>query len=158
EAAVTVLGNHDLHLLAVAAGVREAGPDDTFDDILAAPDRDGLLDWLRHLPLLHHDAALGYTMIHASLPPQWGLAQAAAHAAEVEAVLRSDEYVAFLRDMYGGRPDLWSEDLRGIDRLRFILNCFTRLRLCDAQGRIYLKEKGSPFGRDDALLPWFDIP
>lgn len=158
EGAVTVLGNHDLHLLAVAAGARDAGPGDTFDAILAAPDRDALLDWLRHLPLLHHDAALGYTMIHAGLPPQWGLAQAVAHAAEVEAVLRSDDYVVFLRDMYGGKPDRWSEDLRGIDRLRFILNCFTRLRLCDAQGHIYLKEKGSPFGRDDDLRPWFDIP
>jgi len=156
--AVTVLGNHDLHLLAVAAGVRDAGPGDTFEEILAAPDRDALLDWLRQRPLLHHDAALGYTMIHAGLPPQWDLAQAAACAAEVEAVLRAPDHSAFLRAMYGSKPDHWSEELRGIDRLRFILNCLTRLRLCDAEGRIHLKEKGSPFGRTDDLKPWFDIP
>ncbi|MBK8164274.1 MAG: symmetrical bis(5'-nucleosyl)-tetraphosphatase [Gammaproteobacteria bacterium] len=158
DRAVTVLGNHDLHLLAIATGTREPGPGDTFGDILAAPDRAELIDWLRRLPLLHQDAALGYTMIHAGLPPQWDLAQAAARAAEVEAVLSSDDYVAFLRDMYGGKPDRWSEDLRGTDRLRFILNCYTRLRFCDVQGRIHLKEKGSPFGRDDGLKPWFDIP
>jgi bis(5'-nucleosyl)-tetraphosphatase (symmetrical) len=158
ENAVTVLGNHDLHLLAVAAGTRDPGPGDTFDGVLAAPDRAELIDWLRRCPLLHHDAALGYTMIHAGLPPQWGLAQAARCAAEVEAVLRSDSYTDFLRDMYGGKPDLWSDDLRGTDRLRFILNCFTRLRFCDGAGRVYLKEKGSPFGRGDELRPWFDTP
>ncbi|MGE3480098.1 MAG: symmetrical bis(5'-nucleosyl)-tetraphosphatase [Gammaproteobacteria bacterium] len=158
DRAVTVLGNHDLHLLAIATGTRKPGPGDTFDDILAAPDRDALIDWLRRLPLLHHDAALGYTMIHAGLPPQWDLALAADRAAEVEAVLRSDDHVAFLRDMYGGKPDLWSESLRGTDRLRFILNCYTRLRFCDAEGRIHLKEKGSPFERDDDLRPWFESP
>jgi bis(5'-nucleosyl)-tetraphosphatase (symmetrical) len=157
DRAVTVLGNHDLHLLAIAAGTRAPGEGDTFDAILAAPDRAELIDWLRCCPLLHHDAALGYTMLHAGLPPQWGLAQAARCAAEVEAVLRADDYTAFLRDMYGGKPDLWSEDLRGTDRLRFILNCFTRLRFCDAERRIHLKEKGSPFGRTDDLKPWFDI-
>ncbi len=158
DRAVTVLGNHDLHLLAIATGTREPGPGDTFGDILAAPDRAELIDWLRRLPLLHHDAGLGYTMIHAGLPPQWDLAQAAGCAAELEAVLRSDDYVAFLRDMYGGKPDWWSEDLRGTDRLRFILNCYTRLRFCDAHGRIHLKEKGSPFEREDDLKPWFEFP
>lgn len=158
DRAVTVLGNHDLHLLAIAAGTRDPGPEDTFDAVLAAPDRIELIDWLRRCPLLHHDAALGYTMVHAGLPPQWGLAQAARCAAEVETVLRSDDYAAFLRDMYGGKPDRWSEDLRGTDRLRFILNCYTRLRFCDAEGRVQLREKGSPFGRSDDLKPWFDIP
>ncbi len=158
DSAVTVLGNHDLHLLAVAAGTRAPGPGDTFDAILAASDRIELIDWLRRCPLLHHDAALGCTMLHAGLPPQWGLDQAADCAAEVETVLRSEDYIAFLRDMYGGKPDLWSKDLRGTDRLRFILNCFTRLRFCDAEGRIHLKEKGSPFGRSDGLVPWFDVP
>lgn len=158
DRAVTVLGNHDLHLLAVATGTREPGPGDTFDAVLAAPDRDELIDWLRRQPLLHHDATLGYTLIHAGLPPQWDLAQAARCAGEVESMLRSDSYTDFLCDMYGGKPDLWSEELRGTDRLRFILNCFTRLRFCDADGRIHLKEKGSPFGRGDELRPWFDIP
>ena len=158
DSAVSALGNHDLHLLAIAAGTREPGPGDTFDAILAAPDRTELIDWLRRCPLLHHDAALGCTMLHAGLPPQWDLGQAADCAAEVEAVLRSNDHVAFLRDMYGGKPDLWSKDLRGTDRLRFILNCFTRLRFCDAEGRIHLKEKGSPFGRSDGLVPWFDVP
>lgn len=158
DCAVTVLGNHDLHLLAIAAGTRDPGPGDTFHAILAAPDRDGLIDWLRRRPLLYHDAALGHTLIHAGLPPQWDLALAARCAGEAEAVLRSDGYTDFLRDMYGGQPDLWSERLHGIDRLRFILNCYTRLRFCDAEGRIHLKEKGSPFGRSDGLTPWFDIP
>lgn len=158
ERAITVLGNHDMHLLAVAAGAREANPHDTFHDVLSAPDRDELMAWLRQRPLMHHDPALGYTMVHAGLAPQWDLDTARRCAAEVEAELRSGAYVSFLRDMYGSEPDRWSDTLTGTGRLRFILNCFTRLRFCDAHGRLRLKEKGSPFGRNDGLIPWFEAP
>lgn len=158
DAAVTVLGNHDLHLLAAAEGLRKAGPRDTFADVLAAPDRDELLAWLRERPLLHRDVARNTVLVHAGLAPQWDIDQAAACAAEIEAALRSDAYRDFLADMYGDRPDLWSDDLTGMDRLRFALNCFTRLRLCDRSGRLHLKDKGGAFGRRDGLVPWFALP
>lgn len=156
--AITVLGNHDLHLLATAAGSRRQNPLDTFDKVLAAPDREVLVDWLRQRPLLHQDADSAFVLIHAGLAPQWDIPQAKSCAAEVEATLRADGYRAFLAAMYGDRPDLWRDDLRGIDRLRFSLNCFTRLRLCDRDGRLHLREKGGPWGRSDALVPWFDAP
>lgn len=156
--AVTVLGNHDLHLLAVASDTRKPNPKDTLHEVLEASDREQLVDWLRTRPLLHEDAELGYVLIHAGLAPQWDIATAAACAVEVEAVLRSPAYRDFLGKMYGDRPDLWSDGLAGSDRLRFILNCFTRLRMCDAAGRLFLREKGGPWGRSDGLLPWFDVP
>ncbi len=158
DRAITVLGNHDLHLLAAASGTRRPNPQDTFDDILSAPDRDLLIDWLRRLPLLHEDAALGVVMVHAGLAPQWTIARAQACATEVEAALRADDYRDFLAAMYGDRPDRWSDDLAGIDRLRFSLNCFTRLRMCDRDGRLHLREKGGPWNRDDDLVPWFAVP
>lgn len=157
-AAHCVLGNHDLHLLAVAAGCERYRDSDTFADVLAAPDRDELLNWLRHLPLLHHDAATGFTMIHAGLPPQWDLAQASACAAEVEAVLRGPVRDEFLRQMYGNEPDSWLDALSGMPRLRFITNCFTRLRYCDAEGRLALEEKGAPGSQPAPWLPWFTVP
>ncbi len=156
--AITVLGNHDLHLLAAAAGGRRPNPLDTFDEVLTVPDRDDLIDWLRHRPLLHQNADSTCIMVHAGLAPQWDIARAKACAAEVEAALRSDDYRDFLAAMYGDRPDLWSDDHQGIDRLRFSLNCFTRLRLCDRDGRLHLREKGGPWGRSDGLVPWFDAP
>jgi bis(5'-nucleosyl)-tetraphosphatase (symmetrical) len=156
--AVTVLGNHDLHLLAVAEGRDRYRYNDTFDDVLNAPDGDELLDWLRHRPLLHHDARLGYTLIHAGLPPQWDLAQAEACAAEVEAVLRGRRYGEYFEHMYGNQPELWSDDLTGWERLRFITNCFTRLRYCDKDGRLALEEKGAPGSQTNGYLPWFAVP
>lgn len=157
--AVTVLGNHDLHLLAVAAAEAKHKSLDTLDDILAAPDRDELLDWLRHQPLLHHDQTLGYTLIHAGLPPQWDLARAQSCAAELAAVLRDGHaYRELFRHMYGDQPDLWSDELRGFDRLRFITNCFTRLRFCDIEGRLKLKYKGKLGSAPDGICPWFRAP
>lgn len=153
-----VLGNHDLHLLAVAAGCGRYRDSDTFEDVLAAPDRDELLSWLSHVPLLHHDAVTGCTMIHAGLPPQWDLAQATACAAEVEAVLRGSTRDEFLRQMYGNEPSLWSDELRGMPRWRFITNCFTRLRYCDAHGRLALAEKAAPGSQPAQWLPWFAVP
>jgi bis(5'-nucleosyl)-tetraphosphatase (symmetrical) len=160
SAAITVLGNHDLHLLAVATTPSEPRkPQDTLDSILRAPDRDELLDWLRRQPLLHHDPRLGYTMIHAGLPPQWDLKTAQACAHELQAVLRdADSSKALFTHMYGNKPNLWSADLHGFERLRFITNCFTRLRFCDAEGRLDLKYKGRIDEAPKHLMPWFEVP
>lgn len=156
-AAVSVLGNHDLHLLAVAHG-RRPGRRDTLAPVLAAPDRAELLDWLGQRPLMHSDAALGYAMVHAGLPPQWSLEEALVHAREAESVLRGAALAEFLRQMYGDKPDRWSAALTGHARIRFIVNCFTRLRYCDADGRLAAAPKGTPGTQDAGLMPWFAVP
>ena len=157
--AVSVLGNHDLHLLAAAHGIHPGSVDgDTLVPILAAPDREELIDWLRRLPLLHYDGELGYLMVHAGLPPQWNLELAERCAAEVETVLRGNQLEAFLSRMYGNKPKLWSEKLEGWDRLRFIINCFTRMRFCDRDGRLELKCTGPPGSQPDGFFPWYEIP
>ncbi len=156
--AVTVLGNHDLHLLASARLPHYRKHKDTLHQIHDAEDGDELLDWLRRRPLLHHDPDSGYTLIHAGLPPQWDLQQASACAREVETVLRSEDYGHFFEVMYGDEPSQWSEDLSGNERLRFIVNCFTRLRYCDAQGRLALQEKGPPGSQPAGFRPWFAWP
>jgi bis(5'-nucleosyl)-tetraphosphatase (symmetrical) len=159
DAAVTVLGNHDLHLLAIARGAAHLRPADrSLAPVLAAKDRDALLDWLQSRPLLHHDAALGVTMLHAGLPPQWDIALARRCAAEFEAALRSEHSGRLLAAMYGNQPDLWRDDLEGMDRLRFITNALTRLRVCDASGRMLLKLKGPPRAMPAAAIPWFEAP
>jgi bis(5'-nucleosyl)-tetraphosphatase (symmetrical) len=158
DRAVVVLGNHDLHLLAVAAGKQTLHPKDTLQEVLSAPDCGLNLAWLRTRPLLHHDQALGFTMIHAGLPPAWDLATAQACAREVEAVLAGPDYPAFFQEMYGDRPDRWSPHLEGYARLRFITNCLTRLRYCDTKGRLALKEKGPPGTQSPGFLPWFEVP
>lgn len=156
--AVTVLGNHDLHLLALAQGFVPRHRHDTLDDILTASDREELLDWLRERPLLHHDPRSGRTLIHAGLPPQWDLALAQQCAAEAQGMLRSDGYRDFLVHMYGNEPDVWDDSLEGWDRLRFIVNCFTRLRYCDAGGQLCLEAKGEPGTQPAGTLPWFEVP
>jgi bis(5'-nucleosyl)-tetraphosphatase (symmetrical) len=156
DAAVTVLGNHDLHLLAVAHGVSRTRRRDTFGDVLGAPDRDELLDWLRRQPLLHREG--GFYLIHAGLPPQWSAEEAERHAAEVEAVLAGEDYPEFFRHMYGDQPDLWSDSLEGWDRLRFITNCLTRIRYCEHDGRVDFKQKGAPGSQPPLLMPWFAVP
>jgi bis(5'-nucleosyl)-tetraphosphatase (symmetrical) len=156
--ALVVLGNHDLHLVAAAHDPAHRRPKDTFGDVLAAPDGAELLDWLRRRPLLHHDAALGYTLVHAGLAPQWDLAAAERCAREVEAALVGEDAGALIAQMYGDRPDLWSETLTGIDRLRFCINCFTRVRFVDADGRLALEHKGGPGTQPAGLLPWFEHP
>jgi bis(5'-nucleosyl)-tetraphosphatase (symmetrical) len=150
DVAITVLGNHDLHLIAAAYGKTLDHDDHTLDAILAAPDRDELVDWLRCRPLLHHDADLGYTLVHAGLPPQWDLATAQRCAREVETVLCSDRIKDFLAHLYGNKPRRWSRKLQGWDRLRFIVNSLTRMRYCDHKGR--------PGTQPATLLPWFDVP
>ena len=159
NAAVTVLGNHDMHLLAVALAGEQRKSKDTLDAILKAPDRDELLHWLRHRPLLHHDAGLNYTMIHAGLAPQWDLATAQACAGEVEAALRDDDGCEDLfENMYGDKPTRWSDDLRGHERLRFITNCLARLRYCRSDGHVDMKFKGTPDEAPAGLMPWFKVP
>src|SRR5882757_7275302 len=157
QAALSVLGNHDLHLLALAHGRRQ-GRRDTLEQVLAAPDRDELLDWLRRQPLLHESPDGGIALLHAGLPPQWDMQQARACAREAESALRGDLYGELLRDMYGDQPDQWDEALRGMPRLRFIINCYTRLRYCDAAGRADFKDKGRPGTQAKGLLPWFATP
>lgn len=158
DGAVCVLGNHDLHLLALAAGCGRDRGDHSLDDVLAAPDRDELLDWLRHRPLLHNDPGLGFTMLHAGLPPQWDLRQAIACAREVEAVLRGDGHRDYFAQMYGNQPSMWDPALHGMDRWRFVTNCLTRLRFCNPDGSLALKEKGPPGTEKPGRVPWFDYP
>ena len=156
DGATVTLGNHDLHLLAVAFGCAKLRGDDTLDDILAAPDRDALLEWLMTRPLLHEDAALNLCLLHAGLPPQWDVPTARACAREFERALRRNPRHIF-EQMYGDEPNRWNESLTGAERLRFIANCFTRLRYVDAEGRLALRAKGSPEkGQKKSLIPWFD--
>lgn len=160
SSAITVLGNHDLHLLALTLSPSEPiKSKDTLQEVLAAPDRDELMHWLRHQSMLHHDATLGYTMVHAGLPPQWDLATAQACARELEETLRDDTACRELfAHMYGDKPDRWSEDLQGVERLRFITNCLTRLRYCRADGQLDLKYKGQIGDAPAGLMPWFRVP
>jgi bis(5'-nucleosyl)-tetraphosphatase (symmetrical) len=158
DSAVTVLGNHDLHLLTVAYGQRRLKPKDTFMDVLAAPDRNDLLTWLRHRPLLHHDATFGMTLIHAGLPPQWTLIMAQAYAAEVEAVLRGPDNLLGLKNLDGPAPDQGGAASGTWERLRYSTHCLTRLRFCDADGRLNDEATGPPGSQPPPYLPWFAFP
>ena len=154
--AQVVLGNHDLHLLAVAHGIRNAHRTDTLDEILDAPDRDELLDWLRKQPLALMKN--GYLLVHAGVLPQWTAQQTLDLASEVQAVLSSPDWVAFLRQMYGNTPAKWDDGLEGADRLRCIVNALTRIRFCTEDGTM---EFGGTKGADADLpgyLRWFDVP
>lgn len=156
DSAITVLGNHDLHLLAVAEGVAELHRTDTLDAILNAPDREELLHWLRNQRLLH--AQDGYVLVHAGLLPQWSVAQAESLAREVEAALRGGDYAAFLAHMYGNTPHHWDDGLTGYKRLRVIVNAFTRMRICTKEGEMEFKFKGEVPNIPAGYLPWFDVP
>jgi bis(5'-nucleosyl)-tetraphosphatase (symmetrical) len=154
-----VLGNHDLHLLANATGVVEHRHHmDTMDSVLDAVDRTELIHWLRHQSLFHHDASIGFSMVHAGLPPEWTIAECLARANEVETVLRSDNWASFFKHMYGNKPAKWSESLTGWNRLRFITNCFTRLRYCHDDGTLALRFKGAPKDKPSDQKPWFLMP
>jgi bis(5'-nucleosyl)-tetraphosphatase (symmetrical) len=158
SSAVVVLGNHDLHLLAMAWApktVRRREPE--LEAVLDAPDAGELLDWLVARPLLHREAGIDWTLIHAGLPPQWSLAEAEASAREVEAALRGQP-AEFLGQMYGDLPDRWSPELAGFDRLRFAVNCLTRLRYVDIEGRLLLGIKKPPGEAPRRAMPWFRHP
>lgn len=152
---ITVLGNHDLHLLAVAQGVKQPTPSDTLDDILHASDSDTLLEWLRYQPLLHHDAKLNITMVHAGIPPQWSIRKALKRAAEVEAVLQGKQYGLFFDNMYGNKPNGWKKELSDTERWRVITNYFTRMRFCNADGKLEFTTKQGTDHAPEGYLPWF---
>ena len=152
----SLLGNHDLHLLATAHGVRKPHRNDTIADILGAPDRSQLLDWLRTRSIALH--AHGWLMVHAGVLPQWDLSQTLALAGELEAVLQSPDWADFLRDMYGNQPDFWSDSWQGADRLRVIVNTFTRLRFCSAHGVMEFDTKDDADAAPEGFMPWFDVP
>ena len=156
DAATCLLGNHDLHLLAVAHGVRGLKRGDTVDDILDAPDRAAWLEWLRHRPLAHREA--GWLCVHAGLAPAWTGDDTLQLAAEVQAVLRSPALPAFLRQMYGDEPRRWHDALQGPDRWRFVVNALTRLRFCAADGTLEFKAKVGPDQAPPGFAPWFEIP
>jgi bis(5'-nucleosyl)-tetraphosphatase (symmetrical) len=156
DAATVVLGNHDLHLLAVALGQARLRSDDTLDAILQAPDRDALVEWLLGRPLLHEDPELNLCLVHAGLAPQWDIPTAHSCAREFERALRRNPERLFAQ-MYGDEPDRWDHRLAGTERLRFIVNCLTRLRYVDAEGRLALRAKGSPKKtQTKSLIPWFE--
>lgn len=154
---ITVLGNHDLHLLAVAYGVREKQKYDALDAVLAAPDREELLDWLRQCPLIHYDKQKNFLLVHAGIAPAWTLEQAVSLAQEVESVLR-DDAESLIKVMYGDQPEQWSDQLTGMDRLRCIINYCTRMRFCHRDGRLDLAYKGEIKNKPADLIPWFEMP
>lgn len=154
EKAITVLGNHDLHLLGVDAGARKPGKKDTLQDVLQAPDRVELLDWLRNQPLLHREGP--YVLCHAGVPHIWSAADAATYAEEVTQQLRRPDYRDFLRDMYGNEPARWSNDLTGNARLRVIVNYFTRMRFIAPDGALDFEAKKGSDEAPEGMRPWYD--
>lgn len=152
---IVVLGNHDLHLLAVVYGSQQYRDEDTFVDVLDADDKDELLFWLRSQKLCHYDEKLNFVMMHAGIPPEWDLVTTQQSALEVEQILRSDKHIEFFKHMYGDQPDHWDNELLGWDRYRYITNALTRMRYCDDEGRLNLTEKGPPGSVSENLIPWF---
>ncbi|HET6633130.1 MAG TPA: symmetrical bis(5'-nucleosyl)-tetraphosphatase [Rhodanobacteraceae bacterium] len=157
---LVTLGNHDLSLLAVSAREEadQARANEEFRSVLFAEDREALLGWLRGQPLLHHDAAAGFTMVHAGLAPYWTLKQAQAEARDVERVLRGPDHMRLLRRMFGNSPARWTARLRGLERQRATINVLTRMRYCDVRGRIAFEAKGVPGTQPAGLYPWFAVP
>lgn len=154
--AKVILGNHDLHLLASAHGIRPLQRSDTLGDILDAPDRNSLLDWLRHQPLALFEN--GHLFVHAGVVPQWTAKQTIALAHEVETALRGPHWVDFLREMYGNTPAKWDDGLTGVDRLRCIVNALTRIRFCTSDGTMEFATKEGSGTQSPGYLPWFDVP
>lgn len=155
SSAITVLGNHDLHLLACAHGVKKAKG--SLKAILEAPDREELLDWLCQQPLIHHCPHLNFAMVHAGIPPIWTLQKAIELSAEVESVLQSKDRQTYFDHMYGDQPDTWSDNLSGMERLRVITNYFTRMRFCDASGKLELETKETADNWPEGYQPWFNF-
>ncbi len=156
--AVVTLGNHDLHLLAMALAHESPSKGDDLRAVLEAPDADELIAWLRKKAIAHYRPEMNTLMVHAGVPPQWNPLQTIKLAREVERVLVSDEAPAFLGAMYGSQPEQWNPTLRDEDRLRFITNAITRIRLCDNNGRLNLEAKGPVHEAPAGLIPWFEVP
>lgn len=156
--AITVLGNHDLHLLALGAGATRFGERfETLRKILDADDRDELLHWLRHRPLAHYDKSLGSLLVHAGVYPAWSVEKTLARAKEVETALRSDDYARLLEKMYGNTPAKWSGKLSGYKRMRFIVNSLTRMRMLTPKLRLNMSHNGPPWRGRRGLVPWYDV-
>lgn len=153
---IVVLGNHDIHLLALSCG--HPHDDHSVHDILNAPDRDELIDWLRIQPMIHYDTDFNYAMVHAGVPPTWDVYEAMDYAAEVEVLLHSPSYPELLHHIYGDTPVRWQNNLKGWDRLRFITNALTRIRFCSATGDLDFSFKGELGSQKPEYLPWFQIP
>jgi bis(5'-nucleosyl)-tetraphosphatase (symmetrical) len=158
DSVTTVLGNHDLHLLAVAAGARPQGQRDTLNDILAAPDRDELLTWLRTRPLLHVAPQHRLVLVHAGIPPDWSIAHAQAMAAHVQNLLRDDDWSGRIGELFGNLPDREQDADSAMARARYTVNALTRMRCCDREGRLDFSYTGAPESRPPELTPWFDMP
>lgn len=156
DAAVVVLGNHDLHLIMQSEGHGRANREDTLGPVLAAPDRMALLDWLRRRPLFHVEGE--FAMVHAGLLPAWGVRKAAALGREVETALAGPDYRDFLAHMWGSQPAAWEDDLAGWDRLRVVVNAMTRMRFCHADGSMDFRTKGPPEKAPRGSYPWFAAP
>lgn len=159
DAAITVLGNHDLHFLALSQGlVRDGKRFESLGKLLRAPELDELVDWTRHRPLAHYCESLDTLLVHAGTHPKWTAKKTLARAAEVEAALRGDDFAMLLKKMYGNTPTRWSGKLRGYDRLRFIINCLTRMRMLSEDLRLNLRFTGSPWRSRGRSVPWFEHP
>lgn len=156
DAALTVLGNHDLSLIMLAEGFGKRGKDDTLDEVLAAPDREELLFWLRHQPLMHLED--GYVLVHAGLLPQWSPVQARALAREVESALQGENFRDCLAHLWGSEPNAWDDGLTGWERLRVVVNAMTRMRFCSPKGVMEFKAKGKVSNAPKGYLPWFAVP
>jgi len=156
--ATVVLGNHDIHLIALAFGNRSRAKVRELADVLDAPDGGELVDWLRHRPLAHYRPELNTLMVHAGVPPQWDPLLTIKLAREVEQALRGRHCAEYIQDLYGEQPNRWSPGLSGQDRLRFITNCLTRMRYCTADGTLDLEENGPPGSQPVGLHPWFELP
>lgn len=157
DRAQTVLGNHDLHLVASARGIRPLRAKDTFQDVLDAPDGEELVDWLRERPVIHRDADRGFVMVHAGIAPAWTIDDALVHGAELSQALRAPDHARLLSGMYGNEPDRWRKSLSGIDRLRFTTNACTRMRYCRRDGRLDFSDTGPPGTQSPSLVPWFTL-
>jgi bis(5'-nucleosyl)-tetraphosphatase (symmetrical) len=157
KSVITVLGNHDLHFLALHAGaVRNGNRFRTLRKLLDASDADKLCEWLRHRPLAHFDDQLNTLMVHAGTHPRWSVKKTLARAAEVEHALQGDDYATLLGKMYGNTPNKWSGNLEGYKRLRFIINCLTRMRIITTEERLHLNFSGSPWRTRKGTRPWFE--
>jgi len=152
------LGNHDLHLLAVAKNIQPLLKKDTIQEILAADDVKELIDWLKSRPLLITDDNLNFTMVHAGLPPQWSLENAKELAKECESILQSEKINKLLAKMYGDTPNIWVNSLQDYAKQRFIINCFTRIRFCNSDGMLDFDAKAAPGKQNTSLIPWYSLP
>ena len=157
DAAQCVLGNHDLHLLAIYYTSAKQKKSDTLSELLNSPDVDDIMTWLRHQPLFHFDVSLNFAMVHAGIYPSWSIEECQTYAKEVHEVLTGEHFLSYFNAMYGNKPDQWKASLKGMDRMRFITNAFTRMRYVDEDNRLKLKLKGAPSKHtEERVFPWFE--